>query len=128
MNGLDSKKNSVFSEVKSQKSNETVPEKTKNVSLRVTSISIHENHIDERKKSQFTNEKKSQIENEMRKSELRDKNTVSADRATPFNSSAFKKDLLNEIYSYVDAKIEFIQNLIPAEPSEHDSSSTDSAY
>jgi membrane-associated HD superfamily phosphohydrolase len=63
MNGLDSKKNSVFSEVKSQKSNETVPEKTKNVSLRVTSISIHENHIDERKKSQFTNEKKSQIEN-----------------------------------------------------------------
>jgi len=47
---------------------------------------------------------------------------------TPFDSKGFKIDLLDEIYSYVDSKIEFLQNLIPAEPSEHKSSSSDSAY
>ena len=53
----------------------------------------------------------------------------------PIDLTAFKKEIFayvdgqkKEIIAYDDVQVEFLKNMIPAEPSEHNSSSSDSAY
>lgn len=64
----------------------------KNVSLRVTSR-IDKNS--DKKKSTTTNHISKVSHHPVR-------------QATPFDSKGFRKDLLGEIYSYIDSKIEFL--------------------
>lgn len=65
----------------------------KNVSLRVTPR-IDKN-LDTKKKSTTTNHVSKISHHPVR-------------QMTPFDSKGFKKDLLGEIYSYIDSKIEFL--------------------